>query len=279
MRLMHHEHERDEAQVRRHHRDVGEVDRLDEQQAHAGPLEHGLGDDRERDDAAQLQAGDRDHGHQRVLERVAEMDRAVGEPAGARELDVVGAQHLEHFRAHEPHDQRHLEQRQRDRRQDQRLQPALGQEAGRPPAERHRVAAAERRQPAQLHGEDEDQQDADQERRQADADQRRRQQDLREPAVASQRRVDAERECRRAARAAPRPIDSSSVAGRRSLSSVDTGRALAQRAARSRLARRCRRSGELHVRTAGRGRVRLRSRVALLHRRVLPHHERPPDRR
>ena len=31
--------------------------------------------------------------------------------ARARELDVVGAQHLEHLRAHQPHDQRHLEQR------------------------------------------------------------------------------------------------------------------------------------------------------------------------
>ena len=58
----------------------------------------GLGDDRERDDRAELQAGDRDHRHQRVPQRVAEVDRAVGEPAGARELDVVGAQHLEHLR-------------------------------------------------------------------------------------------------------------------------------------------------------------------------------------
>ena len=40
---------------------------------------------------------------------------AVGEAARARELDVVGAQHLEHLGAHEPHDQRHLDERQRDR--------------------------------------------------------------------------------------------------------------------------------------------------------------------
>ena len=69
--------------------------------------------------AAELQAGDGDHRHQRVLERVAEVDGAVGQAARARELDVVGAQHLEHLGAHQPHDQRELEDRQRDRRQDQ----------------------------------------------------------------------------------------------------------------------------------------------------------------
>ena len=46
---------------------------------------------------------------------------AVGQAAGAGELDVVGAQHLQHLRAHQAHDQRHLEQAERDRRQDQRL--------------------------------------------------------------------------------------------------------------------------------------------------------------
>ena len=32
-----------------------------------------------------------------------------GQAAGPRELDVVGAQHLQHLGAHQPHDQRHLE--------------------------------------------------------------------------------------------------------------------------------------------------------------------------
>ena len=44
------------------------------------------------------------------LQRVAEMDDAVAEAAGAREADVVGAQHLEHLGAHQAHDQRDLEQ-------------------------------------------------------------------------------------------------------------------------------------------------------------------------
>ena len=97
---------------------------------------------------AELQAGDGDHRHQRVLQRVAEMDRAVGQAARARELDVVGAQHLEHLGAHQPHDQRQLEQRQRDRRQDQCLQPSAS--AGRwsssraPPSRRGRRTAASR---------------------------------------------------------------------------------------------------------------------------------------
>ena len=123
------------------------------------------------------------------------------------------------------------------------------------------VAAAERRQPAEQHGEDQDQQDADQERRQADADQRGREQDVRSDGVASQRRVDAERDADEAARAAPPRTTSSSVAGRRSLSSA---RHLARPVAatgRSRPAPRCRRSARTARRTAGRGRARARSRT------------------
>jgi hypothetical protein len=111
----------------------------------------------------------------------------------ARELDVVGAQHLEHLGPHQPHDQRELEQRQRDRRQDQVLPALCGQQPGRPPAERDRVAAAVRRQHAELNREHEDQQDPDQEGRQRDADQRRGEQELRQPRVPLQRRIHAHR--------------------------------------------------------------------------------------
>src|SRR6266851_4623423 len=106
------EEEGDHDQVGRHHRDVGELHGLDEELAHAGPLEHRLGDDREGDQAAHLQADHGDHRQQRVLQRVAEMYGAVRQTAGARELDVVGAQHLEHLRAHQPQHQGHLEQRE-----------------------------------------------------------------------------------------------------------------------------------------------------------------------
>ena len=43
--------------------------------------------------------------------RVAEMHRAIGKAPRAGELDVVGAQHLEHLGAHEPHHERDLEER------------------------------------------------------------------------------------------------------------------------------------------------------------------------
>ena len=63
----------DQHQVRRHYRNVDEVHRLDEQQPHARPLEHLLGDDREGDDTAELHAGDGDDRHQRVFQRVTEV--------------------------------------------------------------------------------------------------------------------------------------------------------------------------------------------------------------
>src|SRR5271155_2691673 len=49
-----HEEEPDHYEVGRHHRDIGKGHRLDEHQPHARPLEHGLGDDREGDDRAEL---------------------------------------------------------------------------------------------------------------------------------------------------------------------------------------------------------------------------------
>src|SRR5579883_364781 len=80
-----HEEEGDEDEIGGHHRNIGEADRLDDEEAHTGPLKDRLGDDREGDDRAELKAGDRDHRHQRILERMAEMDHAVGQSARARE--------------------------------------------------------------------------------------------------------------------------------------------------------------------------------------------------
>src|SRR5687768_11240214 len=96
------EDQRDQAQVRCHHRNVGELHRLDEQQPHTRPLEHRLGDDGEGDQAAELQTHDRHHRDQGVLQRMAEIHAAVGQTACPCELDVVGAQHLEHLRTHQP---------------------------------------------------------------------------------------------------------------------------------------------------------------------------------
>src|SRR5947207_3733209 len=95
-----HEQQADQHQVGCHHRNVRELHRLDEELADARPGEHRLGDQGEGDQGAELQASDGDDRNQGVLEGMAEVDGAVGEPAGAREFDVVGAHHLEHLRAH-----------------------------------------------------------------------------------------------------------------------------------------------------------------------------------
>src|SRR5690606_26757816 len=84
------ENEGDQDQVGRHHGDVHHADRLDEEQPHAGPLEDRFRDDGKGDDGAQLQARDGDDGHHGVLQSVAEIDQALGQAAGARELDELG---------------------------------------------------------------------------------------------------------------------------------------------------------------------------------------------
>ena len=205
MRLMSTNRKATSMQIGRHHRDVGVLHRLDEHEAHAGPLEHRLGDDGEGDDGAELQADDGDDRHQRVLERVAEVDGALGQPARAGELDVVGAQHLQHLGAHQARHQRHLEQPERDRRQDQRLEARGREEPGAPEAEAHHLAAPERGQQVEPDGEDVDEQDADQEGRQRDADERDGEEHLGQPAVAVDAGVDAHRDADARRRTAPPP--------------------------------------------------------------------------
>ena len=199
---------------------------------------------------------------------------AVGQAARARELDVVGAQHLEHLGAHQPHDQRHLEQRQRDRRQDQVL-PARRASAGRsstsraPRSRRARTRAASRaarRTPGSAGC-----------RSGTSAATRPTSETASSTcdshAVASQRRVDAHRDADDE-REQPRPratAPASPASAPRC--SVETLRALAQRQAELALHRvtdELRRTGR---RTAGPVRARARSSRALFGRRVLAEHE------
>src|ERR1700677_3737856 len=56
-----HEQRRDEQEVGGHDRNVGVLNGLKEQLAHAGPRKHRFGDDRECDDRAELQADDGNH--------------------------------------------------------------------------------------------------------------------------------------------------------------------------------------------------------------------------
>ena len=121
------------------------------------------------------------------------MDGAVGQAAGTGELDVVGAQHLQHLGTHQAQDQGELEDRQRDGRQDD-VQPAIDREQARaPPADLHRLAAAEAGQPAQPNREHQDQQNADQERRQRHTEQREGHEHLAQEVAALERRVDPHR--------------------------------------------------------------------------------------
>ena len=83
------EEESDEEQVGRHHRDIDETHRLDEEQAHARPLEHRLGDDGEGDERADLQAGHGDDRHQRVAKARLVVDVAPRQAAGPGVADVV----------------------------------------------------------------------------------------------------------------------------------------------------------------------------------------------
>ena len=74
----------------------------------------------------------------------------------------------------------------------------------------------------------------------------RRQQELREPAVSAATRCRRRAECRRTARAIAAAADSSSVAGSRSLSSVDTERPCRSETAEIALHRVADEPGELH---------------------------------
>src|SRR3954463_6197967 len=49
-----------------------------------------------------------------------------GGARGGGELDVVGAQHLQHLGTHQPHDEGELEKRQRRRREEEGAQPVAG---------------------------------------------------------------------------------------------------------------------------------------------------------
>jgi hypothetical protein len=86
---------------------------------------------------------------------------------------------------------RHLEQAERDGREDQRLQAGEREQAGAPDAEIDDLAAPERGQDVEPDRKDVDEQDADQEGRHGYAHQRYRQEEFRQPAVAVDAGVDA----------------------------------------------------------------------------------------
>ncbi len=137
-----------------------------------------------------MQPGDGDDGNEGVTKRMSKMDGARGQPARPGETNIVSAQHFEHFRPHQPHDQGHLEQAERHRGHDQGLEARDREQASGPPTNPHHFAAAEGGQPAQYHGEQIDQENADQKRRQRNPDERDRLKCVRQKRVAPQRRID-----------------------------------------------------------------------------------------
>src|SRR5580765_1090705 len=139
---------------------VAVVDRLDGEPADTRPREDRLGDDGAAEQGTELQPGDRDDRHRRVLQGVLDDHEHFRDALGAGGADVVRAQHLEHRGAREPRDRRHREGAERQRGQHQAL-PAL---------------ATRRRQQTEVERDDQDQEDPDEEgrRRLADEGERHR---------------------------------------------------------------------------------------------------------
>src|SRR3989454_4191970 len=145
---------RDEERDALHHRQVARGDGAEGQAAEAGKHEHRLEDDAAGEELADLEAGDRHDGDQRVAQRVLDDDHALGHALRPRRPHVVFAHHVEPGRARGPHEDGGLEHAQRDRGQDER-----------PPS-----SEAARLRPAEMHREGEDQQQAGPERRHRDAE-------------------------------------------------------------------------------------------------------------
>src|SRR5262249_34075604 len=144
-----HDHEPTEDDRRLHHGEVAERNALVEQPPDARPREDSLDYDGDIDHEDEIDPGQRQHRDQRVLEGVLADDERLRQPLEPRELDVLGAEHLEHRRTCQAH---------------------VG--GGEIPPQREgrhqhvpRRARARRRQPAEIHREEEDEQQADPEGR------------------------------------------------------------------------------------------------------------------
>ena len=127
-RLDHVDHEVEEHEEQREHQDralqqrqVALEDRRVEQEAGAGPGEHGLDQDRAAEQVAELQAHHGDRGRRGVLRHMHE-HALLGEALGAQRDDEFLAQQIADQRAHRARDDAHRDHRHRDGRQDQVLE-------------------------------------------------------------------------------------------------------------------------------------------------------------
>ena len=115
-----------------HDRVVARLYRRDEVLADPGDVEDQLDHERAGDDVAEQRPGRRDDRDQRVAQHVQADDAPVAQPLRACRAHVVLLQRLEHRPAHEPREERHRPEAERDRRQDLVL-------PGRPAARRQRT--------------------------------------------------------------------------------------------------------------------------------------------
>ena len=186
IRLTRDDDRRDQQDAALHDRIVARLHAVDQPVADARPRKDRLGEDGAGQQQSDLQPDDGDDRDQRIAQRVHDDDAPARQPLGARGAHVVLAQHFEHRRARHPRDHRQRNRAERDRRQDQvrqrraeRAHVAGAQrvdehEAGR---RRHVVLdgdASRHRRPAELHGEEQDQQQRPPEDRHRIAGQRQR---------------------------------------------------------------------------------------------------------
>jgi hypothetical protein len=83
-------------------------------------------------------------------------------PRARRKLDVVGAQHFQHFGAHQSHDERELKNGECEGRQND-VMPTFGREQARaPPTYFDHITAAKTGEPTQQHSKKQNKQNANQ---------------------------------------------------------------------------------------------------------------------
>ena len=134
-----------------HHRVVAREHGLHDEPTEAGQHEDLLGDDGAAHERAHLQPEDRHHRDEPVAERVAHDDGLLGQALGAGGAHVVGAQHLDHRVARLAHEHRGQPGAEHERRHEHALEIADGILG-----ERHEAGGG---QPAEAHGDEQDQHD------------------------------------------------------------------------------------------------------------------------
>src|SRR5215510_455244 len=160
------------------HRKVPHADRFDDEPADAGKGEYRLHEHGPREDEPELERHHCDDGQERVAERVARDDQAFLDALGARGPDVVLVEHVDHARPRHP---RHDAQ-------------GRGAEGDRGQDEMGHAPAAARGEQAQHDGEDDDEHDAEIERRCRDTHHRHYHGGVIEGRVPPGRRYDAGQE-------------------------------------------------------------------------------------